>query len=193
MTTEQFYALPMNERAVLVAKDVIAQVKSGRYKPNTGHYLNLIRGLDSIFSEEYELLNRAKGEGLDVKENFHLIPNGCTACAIGATILSCTHLGNKLKFSDLELSITGISDLDKAPIKELLVSVFSPEQLLMIETAFEGWRGDSDRYAINILGVHLDRNVYRVCDAFYDKYDNSTARIIAIYQNIIDNNGVFVP
>ena len=193
MTTEQFYALPMNERAVLVAKDVIAQVESGRYSPTKGHYFNLTRGFAYTCREEYTLLEKAEKEGLDVKENFHLIPKGCTACAIGATILSCTHLGNKLKFSDLGLGSASVTDLDKTSIRELLASVFSPEQLLMIETAFEGYRMDSDRYAINVLGVHLERSVYLDCDAFYDRYDNSTDTIIAIYQNIIDNNGVFVP
>lgn len=191
MTTEQFYALPMNERAVLVAKDIIAQVEGGVYIPRRGQYLNL--GWGETPELGWNVLRDAIEVGLDVKENFHLIPKGCTACAIGATILSCTHLGNKLKFSDLVLRAAGVNDLNNTSIKELLESVFSPEQLLMIETAFEGWDDGSDRYAKNLLGVHLEPSVYRACDDFHRMYDTSYERILAIYQNVIDNNGVFVP
>lgn len=191
MTTEQFYAIPMNERAVLVAKDIIAQVEVGMYKPRRERYLNL--GYGERPELGWDVLRDAIEVGLDVKENFHLIPKGCTACAIGATILSCTHLGNKLKFSDLRLSAMGVNSLNNTSIKELLESVFSPEQLLMIETAFEGWNDDSDRYAKNLLGVRLEPSVSRACDDFHNMYNTSYQRILAIYQNIIDNNGVFVP
>lgn len=191
MTTEEFYALPRNERAVLVAKDIIAQVNNGKYYPKQGAYLNFTYITDWM---GIKALKEAVDEGLDIKENFHLIPNGCAACAIGATILSCTHLGNKLKFSDIRASRLGIYDLDKASIKELLDSVFNPEQLLMIETAFEGWSYSADRYARTVLDVDLETSVYRACDLFYGKYCNDPEeRMIAIYQNIIDNNGVFVP
>jgi hypothetical protein len=199
MTTEQFYALPMNERAVLVAKDVIAQVEAGRYTPKIGVYLILNRGAST---EQSDYLSEAIQNGLDVKENFHLIPNGCAACAIGATILSCTHLGNKLKFSDLYAGSLGVKDLDKPVIHELLASVFSPEQLLMIETAFEGYNISSYRYAKTLLRVDLEEYIIKKCNNFYKEHGGSiyfeksvsvTDRLIAIYQNIIDNNGVFVP
>lgn len=54
MTTEQFYALPMNERAVLVAKDIIAQVEVGMYRPTKGHYFNLGMGETPELGGDYD-------------------------------------------------------------------------------------------------------------------------------------------
>ena len=61
MTTTEFNKLPRREKAILVAKDILKQIKLERYIPATGLYTR--------FSEKNNELRRTD---LDIKENFNL-------------------------------------------------------------------------------------------------------------------------
>lgn len=194
MTTQEFNTLPTNEKAVLVAKDVLAQVKAKRYKPKVGTYVYVANGY--------------KFEG-SIKENFNKIEE-CQVCALGSMLMSSTHLGNILTTSD----ITAFLDRDflrrSEKVTELFYSIFNDKQLLLIETAFEGYtyffelnktlikkqfqkdfryHESSDRYADEILT--FDETL--ACEMFHRKYPAAEKRLNAICRNIIKNNGVFIP
>lgn len=196
MTTEQFNALPNNEKAVLVAKDVLVQIKAKIYIPYTGTYIHPNDGF--------------KFEG-SIKKNFEKIPE-CKVCALGSMLMSSTHLGNILTTSDIGNSpdVDDLRNSDK--VSELFSSIFTDKQLLLIETAFEGYsefmdwsysktdikriyKKDfryeelSDRYSTETLT--FDESL--ACEMFHRKYNDDDKRLNAICRNIIKNNGIFIP
>lgn len=192
LSVEEFDALPKNEKAVLVAKDVLKQIKLKKYIPNAGSYIKRSDDYDSL-----KALGLKKKD--DVRNNFDKIPP-CRVCALGSMLLSCTNLGNRLTFSDVDI-ITGskIDSLDKPKIKKLFNSIFDAYQLLLIENAFEKPSVSSDRYAKDILGLKLSNEDFDKCLNFYYKYNtgynydySASERMVAICKNIIKNKGRFV-
>lgn len=211
LSVDEFYALPKNERAVLVAKDILEQIKVKRYKPHAGSYIS-----DLEVKNDYR-------EG-QINERFNDIQH-CEVCALGAMLLSSTHLGNKLTFEDVNLdgvydSSADISDLDHPKVKSLFTKIFTPYQLLMIETAFEGYsnfegnlwndkvdyenltkeqfeKEYSDESAVrvgrDVFGVNLSFSDVKKCQRFYENHSDSRKRLTAICKNIIKNNGKFKP
>ncbi len=193
LTVEEFDALPKNEKAVLVAKDVLKQIKLKKYIPNAGNYIKYNSSIDDL-----EDLGLKKKD--DVRNNFDKIPP-CEVCALGSMLLSCTKLGNRLTFNDVDIiNGTKIDILDKPKIKKLFNSIFDGYQLLLIENAFEKPSVSSDRYAKNILGLKLSDEDFDKCDDFFYKYgselkskiENNHNRMVAICKNIIKNKGTFV-
>lgn len=196
MTTQEFNALPNNEKAVLVAKDVLAQVKENKYIAKTGSYIS------RIFEDDYEG---------SIKDNFDQIQQ-CSVCALGSMLLSSTHLGNLLTTKDLP-NYPDAYDLRRSEkITELFNSIFTYKQLLLIETAFEGYsyfwglkktqikkfyqenftyNETFDRYAEGKEKLTFEETL--ACEMFNRKYDEDEKRLNAICRNIIKNKGVFVP
>lgn len=209
MKTEEFYKLSREERAVLVAKDVIDQIRIGKYQPMNGDYVQIL----SNFPLEGE-----------IKEKFSDIK--CKVCALGATLMSCTHLGNRLRFDEIKMSGDSFRLSEEHPsVTNLLSHVFTPHTLLLIENAFEGYPGSLDdkfnykrdmqidedfsirRYG-HLLGETLSREECVKCRAFYRSFiiennegddfdddewsDDSERRMIAIMENIIANKGEFI-
>lgn len=197
MTTQEFNALPNNEKAVLVAKDVLEQVKANKYIASVGIYLYVFGG-------------GFKFDG-SIKENFDQIQQ-CKVCALGSMLMSSTHLGNILTTSDID-NYPEADDLrDSEKITELFSSIFTNKQLLLIETAFEGYSDfwalnkrqikkyyqevftyneTSDRYAEGKEKLTFEETL--ACEMFNRKYDEDEKRLNAICRNIIKNKGVFIP
>jgi hypothetical protein len=196
MTTKQFNKLSKAKKAVLVAQDVLAQLNANKYTAQTGVYVR--------FDDEIEF------EG-DIKSNFDKLPR-CSVCALGSILLSCTNLGNVLTTDIIDDYRIGHDELqDDDGVKKLFSSIFSDKQLLMIETSFEGYSawecwtvsdikkhskiGFSyfeafDRYAD---GERLSFEETLACQKLFLKYDSDQERLEAICNNIIKNNGVFIP
>jgi hypothetical protein len=167
------------EKRIAIAEDVLLQLDKGKYIARKGLYiLDVIDETGKIFEPDQ-----------DIKKNFDGIRN-CEVCAIGATILSCTHFANELTFGDVGSSIRLINN---AKTRKLL-SIFDDNQLLLIESAFEGHDYDADRFGRAAFDQHLDRDERERCDAFFYRYiDDSRERLEAIMENIIENNGTFIP
>ena len=182
MTTAEFNNLPRKEKAVLVAKDIIEQIKIGRYIPNRGFYINDLRSTE-MFSEDSVIRDAFN----DIQE--------CRVCAIGATILSATHLGNRLKVTDLNINyLVTVHKLRNPKVIKLLDSIFDDRTLLLIESCFEGFIAEDDRYATKIKRYsysYITSEVINKCNAFKEQYENTDDRLIAICQNIITNGGEF--
>jgi hypothetical protein len=195
MTTKQFNELSKDKKAVLVAQDVLAQIAANKYVPNTGAYVK--------FEEDISF----KG---DIKSNFDKLPQ-CQVCALGSMLLSCTNLGNVLTTDIISNDGIGHWELQDDGVKELFSSIFSDKQLLMIETSFEGysyWENYtvsdikkhsklgfdyieySDRYADDET---LSFEETLSCQKLFLKYHSDQERLEAICNNIIKNNGVFIP
>ena len=96
----------------------------------------------------------------------------CSVCAMGALLVAYVDKRN-------ECSLRATASHCRRSISLKLAGVFSAEQLLLIECAFEGfdlvaWAKEATR-------------------EFYGKYPDPSERLKAIMRNIIKHKGVFAP
>jgi hypothetical protein len=153
---------------VAIAQDTIEQL--GTLEVTRGTYLTRYTWSEKIPYED------------QAQQHIDKISKDCYVCALGACFLSYIRLFNDVKVSDLvrgdrqeDLYLYSTSSF----IKSRLSQYFTHDQLLLIEAAFEGWRV-------------ADYCSEQVCD-FYDKHPDPKERLRAIMQNVIDNNGEFIP
>lgn len=167
---DKFKSLSRAEQRVLIAKDVLVQIRAKKYRPNAGSYVNFGKYFPG-----------------DESIQKHIDEVTCNCCALGACLLSTTKYKNKLDFSDTyRLDATNDS-------WGLLKDIFSPRQLTMIEYAFEV-SSVGTRVGENYYGTHIDSELEDKCIAFGKvNYDSDKKRLIAIMKNIIKNKGTFKP
>jgi hypothetical protein len=180
MTTKQFNSLSKAEKRVAVAKDVLAQIKAGKYIPNIGSY---IKGLHP------EVLPKNLRSLDDVQKNFSKLPQ-CNVCVLGACILSIAHLGDELKIYELS-RVGNYGNVYGKNTNAKILSVFSPHQLAMIEAAFETWI-----HPMGWSGHTLKGNfTSEIGDKLQYLYKNTSYawRLEDIMNNIIKNKGTFKP
>lgn len=178
--TRKFSKLDKAGKRVMIAKDVIIQLDLNKLKAVAGAYIDIkiMSGYKDTFKKK------------DIKANYSKI-NECRVCALGACLMSVTRLNNKLKFSDVG---GGLKDMNYTKVSELFKDIFTPNQLLLIETAFEGDTG-GDKYAYRVMNATLNDNQFVKAVGFNDEYmfngDDSLLRNIML--NIIKNKGTFKP
>ena len=193
-----FSQLSPEKKRVAIARDVLEQIRIGRYISNGGSYIDALLMKDG--KDKWDM------SSLDIKSNFGKIKN-CKVCAMGACLMSITKFENKLDFYDIG---NDIENLNNEKTKILFQSIFSPEQLLLIERAFEGKSGGTT-VGVNIFSLSEDdfKNKINKCQKFYKKFElkpkkdatikekenrtrlNHQNRMIAIMRNLIKNNGTF--
>ena len=201
MTVKQFEKLSKKRKAVLVAQDVLAQIKAKKYIAATGNYVSLIN------TENIQNNKQINTQFDNIKE--------CEVCALGSMLMSCTHLGNKLTFKDIGLDLKGLSwdsdkvgldDLKNKKVEKLFSSIFDDHTLLMIETAFESYEHNSNYYGElekESFEYHQESTRYGescsltfeeviACNKFYKKYSTDEGRLKAICNNIVKNEGSFI-
>jgi hypothetical protein len=98
----------------------------------------------------------------------------CQACALGSMFVGLT-----TRVKDLSVKVDNF--------RQHLVEYFSPIQLKVIESAFEGGMHYSDIH--NLYGDNYHDKAVRYKYAYTDLEE----RLIAIMENIIKNNGEFKP
>lgn len=162
---------------VAVAQDVLKLLKAKKVKARTGSYLG-------ISTSDYEATSKCK----DLRGVLRKIKS-CEACALGSMLVSVVRKDNDFPmtgdtFCDWLSGGGKILD-DEERMRKRLGELFSPEQLALIECAFER----RDQFATD------DSVPSEIGDAvdFGHGYDTATDRLKAIMQNIIDNKGQFVP
>lgn len=201
LTTAQFNKLSKAKKAVLVAQDVLEQIKIKKYIPNVGAYYR-----HPILKENISLEKQ-------INKNFDKIES-CEVCALGSMLLSCTHLGNKLTTSDFNINWNvDIDNLRNSNIEKLFTSIFSSKTLLIIEVCFESYtswkklnsktilkyeknfnfKENNIRYGARILNQSLSFEETLACNKIFRKFKNPTNRLKYICNNIIANNGQFKP
>lgn len=167
-----FNGLTKAEKRVAIAKDVLAQIKAGRYQP--AHCYSLISNGDSneSFQKQFN----------DVE---------CRCCADGALLLSMVKYKNVFTIGDLN-GLRGSSTIWRS-----LAKVFTPRQLFFIECAYEQ-RRSSEFYAaivatdsLNFRPTEKDWDIVNQVSRYY--LGSSTDRLINIMKNIVKNNGEFKP
>lgn len=172
LTKKQFERLSKKKKVLLVAQDVLDQLKTGKYYPSKGLYINF---------GWYATLTG------DIKSNFEEMQT-CNVCVMGACILSVTHFKNQLQFNDVGKTIEDMSD----NVFTLLSDLFKGNQLLLIESAYEGYDSSSTRIGKQ-LGQTLSDKEIIACSKFFRRYNYNDEKFVAIMKNIIRNEGTFKP
>lgn len=148
-------------KRVAIAKDVLAQLKVGRYNPICGRYWSI-----NSRSPNYKVSQ----ENLNV--NFL-----CRVCMDGALVVSAIR---KFNGATICLENGGNEQL----VLNVLADYFSLEQLQLIEAAYEP-------NVLALAMSTKDSELYEEARPFREQYPDAEKRMIAICKNIIRNKGTF--
>ncbi len=158
------------EKRVLIAKDVLKQIKIHKFDPQSGAWF------DSSVLELHNLYDDDSAQPALLMEQ----PT-CNVCALGGLFLSTIRLNNKCPVRELlesECDLGGrISEGDST-----LNKIFSIKQLQLIEATFE----------VNGGAYRASQSKYDRVGDFYTKYPDVKDRLVAIMKNIIKNKGTFI-
>lgn len=171
MNNEEFDKLPAKCKRMAVAEDVLLQIDSGKIAPRKMTYITL---LDFDYSQATK--------SSDVTELLSQPQAACKACALGALAVSnFLRTGNRCPLSPMQ-----------DELHESLQGVFTSDQLYLIESAFEknDFTRDNayDRDGEKVISERAERAV-----KFGMRYSSDESRLRAIMQNILENDGEFVP
>ena len=160
-----FAKLSPADKRVAIATDVILQLRAGKFNAQQGVYASLGRELTNT---------ELKKDASEVFTN-----KSCTVCGIGGLFVSAVCNADNLPVSQVELFNIREASVSGEAAYDYLVQFFDEDQLKLIETAFEQ-RDDfgADDYEALLFGEDVE-----------DDED----RLRLIMENIIVNNGTFVP
>lgn len=183
-----FAAASAAEKRVLIAKDVIAQIKLGRYKAYAQTWVRPEVRVNGS-PRTYINLSLEFGPDAPVRELFlNKKIASCECCALGAMFMSCTLYNNNQTTKDFEDETIWFDERVEGydgGFSNGLNKFFSSDQLMLIESAFEGGDG--------AFNVPVDQAKKKSVLAWHDSLPDDKKRLVAIMENIIENNGTFKP
>jgi hypothetical protein len=173
---EAFWAKTPEERAIAIAKDVLAQLEIKKYRAANNGYVQM-------FAKDPSTLSG------DIQKDFDNY-SICEVCVLGATILSCARLGDRIMREEVRGGSVENS------VAQLLSTIFDGRTLFIMESCFEGlsYASGNSRIARD-NGLFLERltNEEEIAiTTFRDRYHMPKMKMVAIMENIIANNGKFV-
>lgn len=165
-TKKTFSRLTKAQQRVAIAKDAIEQLKARRFVASPGSYIR-----DKIRDGANRSISQETVGGRTFRP--------CRVCMIGQAIVSGIRLFNKLEVESCEVSGSGLH--------HELKRWFTSSQAAMLEVAFEkrnvGYRMHTwtDEYSAAVNFGH------------HNKCRTPYSLSIAIWKNVIKNNGTFKP
>lgn len=213
-----FRRMGPTQKRVAIAKDVLEQLDLRRIQARSGTYFQAQKVTD--FLKEYvdnkddvDLSDIDTSNLRDVSKRLEQIADQteaagktqvcdliagtkCTVCGIGAAFVSAVRLGDDLTVSQVTSDDVS-SGIDDDLMRKYLRRYFSKSQVALIECAFE--QDESFRYVDEDDGDFCDSVAWADDDdavaaaEFGFKFHTDTARLRAIFENIIENDGKFVP
>ena len=177
-STEEFEKMSIKEKRLCVIQDALDSVIVEIITPDTGNYIS---------SNVFTTTNFAVGYfHLDIKSN----PNiKCSACELGTLLISTCRFSNQLEYGEAS-KILFASERFK-PFNKL----FSKEQVFLMESCFEGSGvveiGEPLRY-LNKQRKKTKKEV-KIFDSYVKTYPEAKDRMIAMFINMIRNDGIFIP
>jgi hypothetical protein len=105
-------------------------------------------------------------------------------CALGGLFMSCTNFNNNTLLEDLDDVSENLGNLidEEENLSNKLNKIFSTSQLKLIEIYFEA-NG----------GLFRDYDEDDRIEVFYNKNSSDKKRLQLIMENIVENEGTFVP
>jgi len=181
-------------KRIMIAEDVIAQLNAK----------NITLESDNCYMDSQDDISTKGLDGLKTKDGYcdvqlqDLLPamGACNVCALGGVFYSVIAIDNKFKLNtrvyvDGEIDV----ELGSGEMRTRLKKVFTPYQMGLIETAFEGsCYMHSHDIKVNDLSARKQGEWYRAIglrDSIGGGGDDKTMRIIM--KNIIENEGTFKP
>lgn len=168
-------------KRVWLARDVLAQLAAKKYDACRRVYV------DVQFTHEHAW-NHVRDEQLH--ETLERDGVRCLVCALGGLLCSLARVEDRLSTRQ----VCEARGRDLREILERLEGLFEPKQLTLMEAFFEG--ADEGYYGDRILEENLDSDDsddVRPHKDFAGRYKSSEDRLRAIMENVIANNGEFVP
>jgi hypothetical protein len=186
-----FAAANPAEKRVLIAEDVIAQIKLGRFKAATQNWVTpKVRSSPGVefYGGGAVDLTREFGYDASVRELFlDKKIASCDCCALGAIFMSCTLYNNNQTTDNFEAEVNYEFDErvegNHGGFSNGLNKFFSRAQLMLIEAAFEGGDGAFSAPTSKEAAVY----------DWINTLPDAEKRMVAIMKNISDNKGTFVP
>lgn len=178
-TNEKFKNATKAQKRVMIAKDVLEQIKTNRYLAKSGKWV------ETNFSKKSKVSEICDSPEISIQDIFKdKTIESCNVCALGGLFMSCINLNNNTTLEDFNQETSNLGDIidvdDK--ISNKLNRIFTRNQLILIEQYFEEGGGyfyrDDD---CDLL------------DSFVDTYPDEQDRLKAIMENIIENKGTFKP
>lgn len=170
-----------NEKAIAVAKDVIAQLKRIDIPLHVQRENGYIVAPLSVIPEE----------ACDLQAIVDNVQGSCRVCALGATVLSAARLFDQIPAMDVlrpghrgEGGLQVLSDREDMFDALVRTGVFDDEECALIEAAFEktwAWNKEAS-----------DEKIGRAM-SFGKGFESDSDCLIAIMENVIANDGHFVP
>jgi hypothetical protein len=174
------------EKRIMIAKDIIQNIKEKKYIATTGSWVGSKELVN--LQEKYEDADEENKHKHDLSLQELLISNklnGCQCCALGSIFLETTRRNNKEKISDLCVNAFELdSAIECGTLKNGMDKIFSRQQLEMIEYTFEQSNGS---FLID------DEDIANKCMCFAEKFDSDKDLLIGIMENIVKNKGTFKP
>lgn len=166
---KRFDKMTPKEKRVAIARDVLAQLKSGKFVANSGDYCNI----------SYE--DRRAGR-LEIGEANH-----CEVCGIGSLVVS-----KFIKSGQLQVAATRDGEIGNigfaSQIHKELGGIFSAAQLRQIEATFEA------ETAGGCGAGFFSEEMGKKGNAFFgNKKFSDHERLRLIMENVIVNDGKFIP
>lgn len=164
------------QKRVMIAQDVLAQLKAKRYVAESGCWVK--PNIDSAW--EQKLSHHDSVQELFIEQKIE----SCNVCALGGLFMSCTNLNNNTLLEELDDVSEDLGNLieEEEKLSNKLNKIFSTPQLKLIETYFEA-NG----------GYFRDYDEDNRIEAFYNKHPSDKKRLQLIMENIVENEGTFVP
>lgn len=124
MARIKFNELTKAEQRVVIAKDLIARLQTGKFHPSPGIYLSVWDDYDDDPDAQVQTVLKGKE---------------CEGCQLGGMFLCAVDHYNRLKVGD-----TNLEHMDRLDASAYLKRWFDMATLIEIEAAFEGWDDGED-------------------------------------------------
>lgn len=175
MTRKAWDKMSKKERRVSIARDVLRRLERGELRLGINYYC------EPDDDEDFAL---QKGD--ISKEDITKLQTECRVCARGAFMISRISKCKDVKWEQLKNGKSNTIHVDNEANSNILKDSFTQKQLGLIEAAFEF----SLEYGVDYGNSSEDS---REAAKFGYDLDKPQDRLIAICQNIIDNDGKFNP
>ena len=172
---EQFKKATKAQKRVMIAQDVLAQLKTKRYVAESGCWVQ-----PNYYPDWKQLSDKDSVQELFAAKKIE----SCNVCALGGLFMSCTNFNNNTLLEDLYDVSGDLGNLidEEEQLSNKLNKIFSTNQLKLIEMYFEAnggyFREDDEDDRIGV---------------FYNKNSSDKKRLQLIMENIVENGGAFVP
>jgi hypothetical protein len=165
------------QKRVMIAQDVLAQLKAKRYVAESGCW---VQANYNITVPLAEIRYDDSVQELFVEKKIE----SCNVCALGGLFMSCTNFNNNTLLEELDDASEKLGNLigEEEKLSNKLNEIFTTDQLKLIESYFEA----ND-------GYFRDYDEDGRIEAFYNKNSSDKKRLQLIMENIVENNGTFVP